>query len=122
MKTDTLKIDLRQGKMSGNLRDFIFQSDGKWIFYVPSLDMSSYADTPDEAEKFFFTVYLPEFFHSFKDDPKGGFQELEALGWDRNKILNKQFVSKSFIDRDGFLKDFDLPKDTFVEEKTLAIG
>jgi len=121
MKGNSLKIDFQKNKITGKLQAKVFQNEGYWIFYVPSLDLSSYAETIEDAEKFFFEVYLNDFFENVFKNPKQGLEELESLGWKRDKVFKKQFVSDSYVNKDGFLKEFDLPEGTEVVDIELAV-
>lgn len=108
--------------MEGTLSAKLFQSDGFWIFYTPALEISAYGDTQQESEKHFFNIYLPEFFNQLIEKPSEGIKELERLGWKKSKFFRKRFTSNAFVDRNGFLQQFDLPEDTHVIDKSIEVG
>lgn len=47
--------------------------------------------------------------------------ELEKLGWSRSKLFKKQFESNLFVDRNGVLKNFNLPEETKVETSVVTV-
>lgn len=118
---NSLNIDFKKKLIKGTLSTKLFKSGDFWIAYVPSLDISSYAETPEEAQKFLFDIYLTDYFDAIMDNPTDGVIELEEMGWKRNSILKKQFVSESYVDKNGFLKDFDLPEDTEVIDREITV-
>ena len=49
------------------------------------------------------------------------YKEGLSIGFElKNKLFSKRFLSKSFVDKDGILKDFNLPKETKIETTVLA--
>lgn len=118
---DSLTIDFKKKSVKGTLSIKVFKDNNFWIAYVPSLDISGYAENPEDAQKFLFDIYLMEYFENILANPSEAVQEMESLGWKRNRIFKKQFVSESYIDKDGFLKEFNLPSDTEVIEKELTV-
>ncbi|GHB44374.1 hypothetical protein [Mongoliitalea lutea] len=120
-KGNSLKIDLKARTITGTFEAVFFQNDGYWVFYAPALDISSYGLTKEEAETSFFEVYLKEYFSNIINNPSDGMKELESMGWKRNKHLRKQFYSDSYVDKDGFLNEFNLPEDTEIVNKEFAV-
>ncbi len=118
---DNLNIDFRKGKIEGEISGKVFQSDGYWIFYAPSLDLSAYGETQKEAEEHFFNVYLQDYFEELIKSPKKALTELEKLGWKKSLYFKKRFTSDSYVDKNGFLQKFDLPEGTPVFEKSVPI-
>lgn len=118
---DSLNIDFKKKSVKGKLSIKVFKDGDFWIAYVPSLDISGYAENAEDAKKFLFDVYLPEYFDNLLSNPHDAVEDLSGLGWKRNPILKKQFVSDSYIDKDGFLQEFNLPLDTEVIETELTV-
>ena len=77
-----------------------------YLMYSPSLNLSGYGDTLEEAEESF-SLSLDLFcesIHAMNLIQRG--QTLMMLGWSKVPLKNKNY-SKSYIDQDGVLQNFD---------------
>lgn len=73
------KITVKKNRITLELTVIVFKQDGMVVAYAPSLDISSYGDTPEEAME-----ALHEAIHIFLDytHKKNTFDEnLLELGW-----------------------------------------
>jgi len=118
---DHLHINVRGGgiKISSNLSSFRFldKDTKQYIFFIPSLDISGYGETPQiatEMAKF----CLDDFYEGLsKLSRKDIEKELFKLGWKKG-LFNKDF-SKAYVDGLGELKNFNVELDK-VEKLTIT--
>jgi hypothetical protein len=84
--------------------------------------LSAYGDTCEEVTDRLFKEVLDDFFENLLAlSPEQANQELEKLGWFRSKLFKRQFKSNSFVDRNGVLKNFNLPEETKVETTVVTV-
>ena len=104
------------------LRIFRIHDNGSVMLYVPSLEAPGYGKNEKTARDMLREV-LEDLFHSFfsmkLDEVES---ELTNYGWAQQKYFNKRFENRSYIDRDGILKNFELPKDTLIEEQMVEFA
>jgi len=118
---DSLHFNFGNKEISGNLTIHYFVDHGHHICYVPSLQLTSYGDSKEEAFNRFINEVLEEYFKILFNLDKGLIDaELKKVGFTRNKFFTKRFLSNTFIDKDGILRDFNLPKETIIETSALA--
>lgn len=103
-------LSIRVNLISGKDGDF-------WVFISPSLNVSGYGKTIDEAKASF-----DENMEVFSDDiTRASSSErnniLRQLGWKQKRYMKKQF-SKAFVDEDGILQNLEQPK--LVSLETIA--
>ncbi len=105
------------------LHSVTFDDHGHVIIYVPSLNISAYGDTFEEAQEML-EVALDDFCETLYSLPEPQrTEELKKYGWNRNPLFKKKFeISDSFVDKEGLLKNFELSDDTKVEETFLMIA
>jgi hypothetical protein len=80
-----------------------------WVFFCPSLNVSGYGPTKDEAMASFdhnLEVLMHDLFNSKLEDRV---KYIKCLGWKQDKFFNKQY-SKAYIDKDGQLKNLETPE------------
>ena len=101
-------IKLSPTELVGKLNTLTGEQGEYWVSIVPSLNVSGYGKTEDEANE-----SLKENLHLFCEDlfalPK--YQrtaELRKLGWAPNKIFKKKY-SKAYVDENGVLQNFNNP-------------
>lgn len=112
---------LRIGSSSIELQFRYFQgkSDGYIIFYVPSLKVTGYGNSDEEAIKSL-KVGLDAFCEDVYDmKPKERKDYLVELGWNQHRRKNKKFLY-AYIDKEGILQNFDTPKE--VKEEMMEIS
>jgi predicted RNase H-like HicB family nuclease len=106
-ETEQLKIAKRGGKLRVNV------ATGKqgnfWVCISPSLNVSSYGKTLDEAKQGFVENILT-FVEDLLDLDIGIRNKvLREMGWNKTKIVRRQF-SKVFIDENGVLQGLENPQ------------
>lgn len=93
------KISLKVIIASGKEGDY-------FVVVSPSLDVSGYGKTKEMAQESFkenIKTFCEDLFKLSKEDRD---KELFQMGFHREALKNKNF-SKSFVDENGVLKDFD---------------
>ncbi len=63
---------------------------------------------------------IDDFFAEIVKDVNLTFQELEKLGWKNQKLFKKRFTSETYVDREGVLRNFNLPDNTLIETSTIS--
>lgn len=99
---------------------YLFADHQYKIAYIPALHLSAYGDTEDEAMEMLNDVLDDYCDELFKLPESAATEELEKYGWKMNRVLNTNFVSDSYVDKKGVLRDFNLPADTKITEKFLS--
>lgn len=115
-----LKINKSKGTIQGILKIFNIQEDTGIVLYIPTLNMSAYGDTSDEALEMLKEI-LDDYFISIMDiRTEAMLKELKKYGWQVHSIFKKRLENHTYIDRDGILKNFELPKETVIKESMLS--
>lgn len=99
LKTSSDSISIEVNTITGKEGDF-------WICISPSLNVSGYGRTIEEAKKSFEEniIIFCDDIQSLKSEKKH--QILVSLGWKQKKYAKKQF-SKAFVDKDGILQNLE---------------
>jgi len=122
IEKEVLNIDLKKLNMAGKVRVFDFMDEGHHISYIPSLNLSGYGDTKQEALDLLMKHVVKDFFEGLLTLSESQInEELKKLGWERSHFLNREF-SKSYLDEDGVLREFNLPAETQIESQFLAVA
>ncbi|MFC4219399.1 hypothetical protein [Flagellimonas marina] len=99
LKISKQNIFVRVNRMIG-------QKDDSWVVYSPSLEVSGYGSSKEEAMETF-ELDMEGFMDSlFAMSRKEQQRFLFELGWKKSKFFNKQY-SKAYIDKDGILQNLD---------------
>lgn len=105
---ENLIINRREHKISSTLTVYKFRDKdtNQMIFYIPSLELSGYGAEEKKAMKML-KFSLDDLFKRFCNIPQQQLNfELAQLGWRHNPLKKKEY-SKSYVDLDGNLKDFN---------------
>jgi hypothetical protein len=117
-----LKIDFKKERITGGLCVFDFIDNGHNIAYLPSLNLTGYGDTKQEAHELLMKHVLTDFFEGlFTLSQSQVVEELKKLGWEKSHFFNKEF-SKSYVDKDGVLREFNLPAETQIESQLMEVA
>lgn len=122
---DTLNkefIKLTTKSVKIEVKGVTFVEGNYTIMYIPSLNLSSYGQTEEEAKVMMEEHVLPDFCESVVKKPRSFvLQELRKLGWEQNKIFTKKLSRTAYIDKEGILREFDLDAGTVIKEQDLAV-
>lgn len=121
--TDSIHLHFgRPKRANGSFTVHTFRDHDHTVAYLPSLNLSAYGDNAEEAINRLFSEVLDDFLDNLMGlKPEKINKELEKLGWSRNLFFKKQFKSNSYVDRDGVLKNFNLPEETKVDTQVVAV-
>ncbi|HEY6976339.1 MAG TPA: hypothetical protein VH396_08615 [Chitinophagaceae bacterium] len=110
---DHLRIDFSTGKITATLAGFIFLDKDANVFvaYLPSLEVSGYGSTVNDAQEMF-KFSIKDFFDYLTQISIEEVQrELRKLGWKKNSHFNKRF-SKDQVNIRDLLKDYNIEEST----------
>ncbi|AIM38139.1 hypothetical protein KO02_16735 [Sphingobacterium sp. ML3W] len=117
-------LKLGSHKITGNVRAVTFK-DGEYdIIYIPSLNLSAYGSSVEEATDMLQNVVLKDFCFSIANNKNKGLviMELKKLGWIRDLFFEKDLSKKAYIDKEGILSEFELPEGTEIREESVKIA
>lgn len=118
---DSLQISFSSKKVKGSFRIYYFMDHGHYIAYMPSLQLTGYGDNRKEAVDMLLDVVLDDFCENMLELPiEKANNLLSSLGWKRNKLFHKRFSTASYVDKEGVLKNFNLPLETKIESEILT--
>lgn len=118
---DSLQISFSSKKVKGSFRVYYFMDHDHFIAYMPSLQLTGYGDNRKEAVDMLFDVVLDDFRENMLELPiEKANTLLISLGWKRNKLFHKKFSTTSFVDKEGVLRNFNLPLETKIESEVLT--
>lgn len=118
---DSLQISFSSKRVKGNFRVYYFMDHDHYIAYMPSLQLTGYGDNKKEAVDMLFDVVLDDFCENLLELPTEKANNLLSnLGWKRNKLFHKKFSTNSFVDKEGILRNFNLPIETKIESEVLT--
>ena len=93
----------------GRLNAFSGEQGEFWVSIIPSLNVSGYGKTEDEANESLkenLQVFCEDLFSINEVQRK---MELTKLGWEPNKFFKKKY-SKAYVDENGVLQNFNNPE------------
>ncbi|TDE53651.1 hypothetical protein [Flavobacterium sp. GT3P67] len=109
VETVVEKLVLNAHTLKANLKCYTGQQGDFWVSIIPSLNVSGYGKTEKESIKdlnYNATLFCDDLFSVTETQRRG---ELNRLGWVLNKLFKKKY-SKSYIDENGVLQNFDFPE------------
>ncbi|HXI01052.1 MAG TPA: hypothetical protein VNI52_12355 [Sphingobacteriaceae bacterium] len=119
---ETLKINYKQKRGKGIFRLMGFEDHGHHIVYIPSLNLSAYGATPEEAQAMMGDVVLEDFFETLFEQPENSiFDHLRKLGWQKSPLYPKELSNNAHVDRNGILNDFNLSTETKITETLVEV-
>ena len=119
----TIQYNSKMKSLKGQVSSIDFQNDGYHIVYIPSLKLSAYGHNLQEAIKMMTDVVLPDFCETLMAQPfVKVISEFKSLGWNQNVFFKKEISKDSYIDKEGILRQFDLSKDTKINESLISVA
>ena len=114
---EILKLDIKKKSGKGRFKVVEFTDNGHFVTYIPSLNLSASGQNKEEARKMMGDLILKDFFENLLELPESRvYDELQVLGWKRNKFFKHDLSKDVHIDREGILKNFNLSEETKLEE------
>jgi hypothetical protein len=100
------RIQVTSSSAEIHVRVFIGKQGEFWGYVAPSLNVSGYGLNKKEAREAFehnIDVFGDDLFELSLEERV---QVLKQMGWEQHKFFKKRF-SKSFVDENGVLQNFD---------------
>lgn len=117
-----LFINFPNKHIKATLSTYIFEDHGFMIYYIPSLNLSAYGDSVEEAKAMMVDTVLPDLLTDMIIKPRFEvFEHLGKLGWLAIDRASEKFENTAYVDKEGILRNFDLPIDTPIEETLLTV-
>lgn len=121
MKEEFIKISKSKKFFDGQFRMMHFKDGDSHILYLPSLGISGYGDTPEEAHEIL-KISITEFTNELIKLPEHKmFEELRKFGWKRDKIFRKKMKNLSNTTFDDIKKQFNIPDTVEISESSLTV-
>ncbi len=121
-KLDTLNLNFNKSIAKGTFLLHIFEDHGHFVGYMPSLNLTAYGDSPNEAGERLLKEVCDDYFRNLMALGRDGAErELAKLGWKKRPLFGKQFTSDCYVDKEGVLKNFNLPEETKVDTKVVTV-
>ena len=119
---ETIKINHKKF-VKGTIKVF-FLSDGEFrIAYTPALNFTGYGKDDDEAGDMLKEIIKDYLETLVNMSPYKAQKELEKYGWEKVSIFSKKkFENRSFVNKNGVLRNLDLPEDTPITESKLELA
>ena len=108
------EIQLSSAKLSIKINAICGKDGDHWVEISPSINVSGYGDTPEEAKESFehnINLFAEDLF-SVK--PSERIEYLKSIGWEQTKFFKKR-LSKAFVDENGILQNLEQPKIKYLE-------
>ena len=119
--SQSLTINKSKGSVNGVLERFIVQDGDYIVAILPALNISGYGKDMKEANEMLLEG-VNDFFESLINLKQEAIEvELGKYGW-KQGLFKKRFENKAFVDENGILKDFELPKDTPVSKSLIEVA
>ncbi|TAE33468.1 MAG: hypothetical protein EAZ91_02320 [Cytophagales bacterium] len=116
-----LEIDFVRRQVRLAVTGFTFLDHEHTIIYLPSLNLSAYGNSQEEAKTMLSEVVLDDFCENLIAlSPVEAREFLGDLGWAMDAGNGLNFSNSAFVDKDGILRNFDLPQDTPISEQVVS--
>lgn len=124
LKNNKEFLKIGNHSIKGDVKAVSFMDGDYHILYVPSLNLSSYGKTFEEAQRMLQDVVIKDFCLSVikAKDKNLIISELIKLGWNKSAIFQKDLSKSAYIDKEGILREFELPTNTVIKEENVAIA
>src|SRR5688500_16899130 len=97
-KSDSLHINFNKKNASGSFTMHIFKDHDHMIAFIPSLNLTAYGDNGNQAANRLIKEVLDDCLKTLiTAGPDIAAKELKKLGWKRNNIFKKRFVSEAYV-------------------------
>jgi hypothetical protein len=116
-----LQINFHHKSVKGEFKLFKIVEEQFKILFIPSLNLSGYGSNDEEALEMLKDSLDTYFNNLFKLKNDRVLNELGLLGWKQDRIHHKRFNNVAYVDKEGILRNFNLPAETEIEESSIAI-
>ena len=116
-----LEIDFSSKQVRLAVVGFTFSDHGYTIIYLPSLNLSAYGNSEEDAKTMLSEIVLDDFCENLVAlSAVDAHEFLGKLGWTSLSKNSQNFSNSAFVDKDGVLRNFDLPEDTPILEQVVS--
>lgn len=121
MTKEYININKKQGEIKGTVRALTFKEGGVHTVYHPSLGISGYGDTYEEAAALA-KISLDDFASELLELPDHKiYIVLKELGWERDRSFKKKLHSLSETTYENIKREFNIPDDTPIQESLVKV-
>lgn len=117
-----IKIDKSKSAVKATFQSFNIKDGEHFVTYIPSLNMTGYGASESEGIEMIKEIMTDYFDNLVKLSLAEIDVELNKFGWNQNHFFKKQFKNTTFVDKNGILKGFEMPKDTPIVENRLQVA
>jgi len=110
MKKEFLKISVKNRKFKAGLHAMGFMDGDSHIIYIPSLQLSAYGDSFEEAHEMMYEVLAVFSEDMFECSETEVDTILSDLGWKKQKYFPKKRINLSNTTFEDIKKQFNLPE------------
>lgn len=108
--------------VKANLRIVAFKDGDYQIAYIPSLNVSAYGRTEEDAMSMLSESIVKDYLLSLIELPEAKIlAELREYGWQRSTFLPKQLSNVQFLSTEKIKENFNLPAGTRFDEKLRSV-
>ena len=121
---DTIQIQYGKNEKSlnGLFKAIEFENDGFVVIYLPSLKISAYGKSREEADLMMKEVVIKDFCETLMAQKLDKIlADLHALGFKKRGFFKTEMSKSAHVDKEGILRDFDLAENTQFKESMLAV-
>lgn len=123
-KQDWIKVKhtAQDQTLQGQLNSIEFKDHGSCIVFIPSLNLSSYGDTPEEAHLMMKDIVLKDFCDTIMNQSfEKIISDLKDLGWSQSPFFKKELSKTAYINKQGLLRDLNVSENTEVTERLVTV-
>jgi len=120
-KKQSLNVNKKKDSVKGDFIIFELRDGDYHVSYIPSLNMTGYGKTSEKSFNMLKDCLI-DYFNKILDSKQVVIDaELRKHGWIKG-VFRKQFHNTTYIDKDGILKNFDMPKNTPIKETLIQVA
>lgn len=119
--TESLKIDYAGRRLHAKLKAVTFKEEEYIIVYVPSLRISGYGDTMEEAMDLAKATFEDFCENLFSQPEHKVVSVLKELGWKQDKFLKKRMRNLSETTFEDIKREFNIPETTSIRETEMTV-
>ena len=118
---EKLIIDFKKRSVKMVVDVVDFKDNGHYVVYAPSFKLSAYGESKDEAIKMLFEDVIVDYFSTLLQLKEFEVtSELSKYNWVKGKVLKKVFRNTAYVDKEGILKNFNLPIETPIGQNSIS--
>ncbi|MDQ7949203.1 MAG: hypothetical protein REI78_02045 [Pedobacter sp.] len=108
--------------LQGQLNSIEFKDHGSHIVFIPSLNLSAYGDSQEEAHAMMKDIVLKDFCDTLMHQSfEKIISDLKELGWSQSPFFKKELSKTAYVDKQGLLKDLNVSEHTEIIERLVTV-